>query len=109
MPRKRLWLGRHDQELRAKIEPIPEANYDPDKEFLRRFFMRRVGERSLPNRWKTRPAPSDWQREILDEMWDATAGRRAREKVSKMIKEVSCPRTKQHVSPRMISGTELLG
>jgi hypothetical protein len=76
VPRIRLWPGRHDQELRAEIEPIPEASYDPNKGFLRRFFMRRVQERSLPQGWRSRPVPEGWKRETLDKAWDASAGKR---------------------------------
>ena len=75
IPRMRLWPGRHDQELRAEIEPIPELAYDPDREFLSRFVMGRIGERHLPKGWKERPVPPGWERETLDEDWNATAGR----------------------------------
>ncbi len=76
LPRKRLWPGRHDQELRAEIEPVPELGYDPDEKFHQRFFMRRVGERTLPEGWRDRPVPASWTREALDKAWDATAGKR---------------------------------
>jgi hypothetical protein len=76
MPRIRLWPGRHDRELRAEIEAIPEHGYDPDREFMSRFFMRRVGERHLSEGWKDRPVPPEWERETLDEDWNASAGRR---------------------------------
>ncbi|UCD75769.1 MAG: hypothetical protein JSV91_02405 [Phycisphaerales bacterium] len=75
MPRLRLWLGRHDQELRAEIEPVPELDYDPDREFLSRFFMHRIGIRHLPEGWVERPVPPEWERKTLDDAWDATAGR----------------------------------
>ena len=76
MPRMRLWLGRHDRELRAEIESVPEHDYDPDEEFLSRFFMRRIGDRRLPEGWKERPVPPEWERETLDEEWNASAGRK---------------------------------
>lgn len=76
-PRKRLWLGRHDQELRAEIEPVPEAGYDPDKEFHKSFFMRRVSDAELPPAWSDRPIPTHWQQGTLADDWDQQAGRRA--------------------------------
>ncbi len=76
MPRMRLWAGRHDRELRAEIESIPEYDYDPDEDFMSRFFMRRIGDRHLSDDWKDRPVPPEWERETLDEAWNATAGRK---------------------------------
>jgi len=70
----------HDRELRAKIEPIPDRDDDPDKAFLWRSFMRRVGERTLPEGRDYRPVPPSWVGETLDPAWDTTAGRRRPEK-----------------------------
>jgi hypothetical protein len=75
MPRKRLWLGRHAQELRAEIEPIPELGYDPNKEFHQRFFMTRVNERTMPSGARGRAVPPKWLQEKVDDGWDAKAGK----------------------------------
>lgn len=63
MPRKRLWRGRHDQELRVEIEPLPELPSDSGEEFPQRLFVRRVGERTLPAGWRERPVPDRWRQE----------------------------------------------
>lgn len=75
IPRVRLWHGRHDQELRAEIEPISEIDYDPDEQFMQTFFMRRIGDRQVPKGWKERPVPESWKRETLDEAWNQAAGK----------------------------------
>lgn len=76
IPRIRLWHGRYDEDLRAEIEPIPQLDYDPDQQFMRRFFMSRVTDRSLPEGWRERPVPPAWVQPQLDPSWDPAAGKR---------------------------------
>lgn len=66
LPRIRLWPGRHDQELRAELEPaIPELDYDPKDFFVQRFMMSRVTKRQFPNELTERPVPAAWLQESV--------------------------------------------
>ena len=77
LPRFRFWKGRHANEVRAEMEPLPpELTSRNVGQFHRTFFMRRNGQRKYPPALKNRPLPAGWNQSALPDDWDNKAGRR---------------------------------
>jgi hypothetical protein len=76
-PRLRFWKGRHANEARVEMEPLPpELTSRKLQRFPAAFMMRRDDGRHLPDEFKNRPLPAGWDEPTLPDDWDAKAGQR---------------------------------
>lgn len=76
IPMLRFWRGRHADESRVEMEPLPaELTSRNLQQFPLAFMMRRDdGERHLPRELGQRPLPEGWTAATLPDDWDAKAG-----------------------------------
>ena len=77
-PRFRFWKGRHRNEARVEMEPLPPEMTEASlQQFPLAFFMKRVDEkRSFSKSLQERSLPAGWTDATLPTEWDQSAGRR---------------------------------